>query len=247
MNTELHTEVYNIDGNQVEFYGRSNSTMDVKFNRVASIAKNYERTINNIKEDIDQFPICSKDFSNAVCAKIILSTGARVGNEDSAEGFYSEYKEPGKKVFAQTYGITTMKKEHVSFEKGIAHINFTGKKHVENHFTLDRELSYNVFMIYSCKHEPYFGIEESELTKYVKDLMGKHISTKDLRTFRANVLAYNYLMKIYKPVEIKKEARAQIKKVTEYVAKLLNNTPGVVKTSYIDPKLFEKFFPIILT
>ena len=244
---KLHIEEYLIDDKLIEFYGRSDSTMDVKFNRVARIAKNYINIVKELNENLRENKPCSSEYNLAACTYIILKTGVRVGNEDSAEGFYSDYKEKGKTVFAKTYGITTMLREHVSFSNGIATINFVGKKHVENTFVLDPKLSMIMFNVMQCNTEPLFNLDEYEVTHYVKKLISKHISTKDLRTFRANVYAYEYLNKIAPPTppETKKEARSYINKTVEYVAKKLNNTPGVVKASYVDPKLFERFFPIL--
>lgn len=234
-----------IDGESILFLGNQHSSMDVKFNRVASIAYRYQRIQDKLSSIIEKeagtMPT-SKEYNLAVASRILLATGIRIGNEDSSEGFFSEYKEKGKKVFAKTYGLTTLTADHISTTAGVVSFDFTGKKHVENTYTLNKSLSGLTAPIIASKHTPLFGIDEPELTSFIKNKLGKNYSSKDFRTFRANVYAYQVASKLPAPTS-KKEKREHIRTVAEHVSKLLNNTPQVTRSSYMDKRLFDYLWP----
>ena len=239
---------FKIDGIDILFFGNPAGSMDLKFNRVTRIAERYDKITAHLRKLIYQNSLqypANKEYCLAVASLLIIETGIRIGNEDSAEGFISEYKEKGKKVLAKTYGLTTLLPEHIEIENGIVKFDFTGKKHVENKFTLSKELSGYVMHILNSNYNPVFNTNDGELTTFIKNETSPYLSSKDFRTFRANVFGYLSAVKLPKPTT-KKERRESIKKVCEDVSAKLNNTPAVVKTSYLDPDLFAYFFPEIL-
>jgi DNA topoisomerase IB len=185
---------------------------------------------------------CSKDYSCAASLLIIMKTGMRVGNEDSAEGYYSglTYGDTAGEL-VHTYGLTTVLARHVRFKGNFAYFSFVGKKQVRNVFVLPKDLSSYVKEIKECKKPTLFGITDYELTKFVKDKVGDQFTTKDFRTMRANIYAWEAIKKYKsKKFETKKEAKEVINEVADFVSQRLNNTPGVVKKSYINPILFQE-------
>jgi DNA topoisomerase IB len=240
-----HKNNYLIDGESIVFFGNPDN-MENKFGRVAKIALNYDKYQQKLTDIISanlSFPV-NKEYRLAVALKTILETGIRIGNEDSAEGFMTTYKVEGQEVLAKTYGLTTITDEHVKVVDGIVHFDFTGKKHVENVFHLSQELSKLIIPVINSGYNPLFGITESELTSFIKQNTSVNLSSKDFRTFRANVFGYLFAKDITPP-QTKKERREAIKSVAEHVSEKLNNTVSVVKTSYLDKTLFEYFFPEI--
>lgn len=232
---------YDIGGQSILFFGNENGS-NIKFNKVAKIASRYNEIVSDIKTYLSTHPSNTKDYSATVCLYIIIETGIRIGNEDSAEGFYSDYKKEGETVFAKTYGLTTITKEHIKDNGKTIELTFTGKKHVSNTYKLDDELSSYMRTVLTNNWNPVMGITESELTKYIKKFTSPYLSSKDFRTFRANVLAYLFSLK--QPSYTTKSERNERKKaVAELVAEQLNNTVGVVRSSYVDPRLFEYMFP----
>jgi len=237
-------EKFDIEGTMIPFFGISDSSMEVKFNRVARIASRF----NIWKEQMQNYVLqnnsspTSQEYNLSVAFLIIMSTGIRVGNESSAEGFYSDYKEKGKTVFAHTYGLTTLLPEHVSVKNEIVYFNFTGKKHVQNTFELSSDLSKLVIPVIESGYSTVFNMEEPELTRFVKQHTSKHLSTKDFRTFRANVYAFEFGSTQPKYMS-KSERKDRIKDTVEKVSQQLNNTPGVVKSSYVDKRLLDYLFP----
>lgn len=240
---KLDPDRFTIDGESVLFTGNQTGSMDVKFNKVAKIASRYDKITQDLNEIIknNSGVPTSKDYNLAVATLVIIKTGIRIGNEDSAEGFYSDYKEEGKTVFAKTYGLTTLLPEHVKISNGKVQFNFTGKKHVKNTFTLSNELSKIVKPIIESGYNPVFNITEPELTRFIKNETSPYLSSKDFRTFRANVYAYQKASELPKPTT-KKEWKESVKEVHEYVSQLLNNTPQVVKRNYVDQRLFDELW-----
>ena len=236
---------FSIDGDSIEFLGNPAGSMDVKFNRVARMGQRYDIIIADLKSIINKEskkPPVSQRYSQAVALLVLANTGIRVGNEDSAEGYVSdlEYSDSyGKTV--QTFGLTTIKQEHVRTRKGIVSFDFLGKKQVENTFKLSGELSKLVIPILESNYDPVFKTSEAEFTRFVKKESSPYFSTKDFRTFRANVFAYKIAKTKSKPTT-KKEWKETVKECCEYVSGFLNNTYQVVKTSYVDPELWNHIF-----
>lgn len=241
---ELKEQIFDIDGQRVPFFGNIESTTENKFNRVAMIASRYlkiKQDMYRILQENQQFPT-NKDFNCAVALLLIMSTGIRIGNEDSAEGYMTVPYE-GSKIkpkFVKTYGLTTMLPEHVSIQNGLVELNFLGKKHVQNRFKLSPELSKLVIRVYKSGYSPVFNIDDYDLTSFIRKKTSPYFSSKDFRTFRANVFAYEAIKSLPRPTN-KKEYKEAVKSVAIYVSTRLNNTEGVVKKSYIDPRIFERF------
>ncbi|MEW5323906.1 hypothetical protein V2J23_18175, partial [Geobacillus thermoleovorans] len=89
----------------------------------------------------NRVPVSTR-YAGAVALLVVISTGIRIGNEDSAEGYVSDLKYSdnyGKEV--NTYGLATLRQEHVHVRNGIVHFDFVGKKQVDNSFKLNPALS----------------------------------------------------------------------------------------------------------
>ncbi len=232
---------YDIDGIEAVFLYSPNS-LESKFGRAAMIASRYEKIFSKmegmVRNDID-FPV-SEDYCHAVCVMLMLTTGIRIGNEDSAEG-YETVPPPNSKIkpqFVKTYGLTTMRREHALVKsQGPVKFAFLGKKHVMNYFTLREDVSKYFRRIYDSGYDPLFNTDEGRLTSFIKREVSKSLTSKDFRTFRANVYASEILLSMPKP-EDKKQYKEAISECAEYVSGKLNNTEGVVKKSYIDPQIF---------
>ena len=91
----------------------------------------------------------------------------------------------------------------------------------------------------------------------INDFLKKYgpITSKDLRTFDANILMIEYL-KIHKKEYLEASSKAKrkkiVKKALEFSSEHLNNTAGICKSSYVldelfrisieNPKVYKKHF-----
>lgn len=235
-------ETYTIEGDKISVFGKSRGSNANKFNRVAKLASMF----NEIDDKMNGFIKRGTVTHHARCAiavRLMLHTGIRIGNESSAEGYMTK-PHPNSKVepkFVQTYGLTTLSRDHVLVKKGKLYINFVGKKQVDNSFIITNGLVSQVkTLVSNNESNTLLGITAYELTKFIRKYVGKQFTPKDFRTLRANIEAWKAfkLVQALPAVQYKKDFNAEIKSIAVHVSECLNNTPGVCKKSYIDDMLF---------
>lgn len=239
-------EIHKIHDQKVGFYGKNRGSNSNKWNRVTKLAKEYNNLYTKFM-DIAYRGSNSNTFQYrcAVATLLLMETGIRIGNESSAEGYYTvphPHAKNQESKFVKTYGLTTLLKEHLQFSKnGNAHFNFCGKKQVDNTFLIPQKLRYFVIDIcIYCEEDPMFGINDYQLTKFIKKYVGKQFTPKDFRTLRANIYAWQFINEYEEP-QTKKESKLIRTEVAEQVAEKLNNTKGVCLKSYIDAELFNDY------
>jgi len=86
-----------------------------KFNRVAKIQNNWSEIDQKLRHWLENTNSMTERKVCAFAVLLMSETGIRVGNEGSAEGYVSKApKTLGQTL--KTYGLTTLKCQHVSFE-----------------------------------------------------------------------------------------------------------------------------------
>ena len=229
---------------EIVFFGKVRGNNGCKFNRASKLLSMYDSLIEKMDGMMERGSNqITHQYRLALCVKLMMTTGIRIGNESSAEG-YTTKPHPNSKVeakFVQTYGLTTMKKDHVAVSRGKIVFNFLGKKQVENTFTIkDRLLVKQIKRVIDCCGEDsLFDVTEYELNKFIKKSVGRQFSPKDFRTMRANIYAWTFYSELPELPTTKKELNEDIKEVATKVSEMLNNTPSVCKKSYIDDRLFD--------
>jgi DNA topoisomerase IB len=224
-----------------------------KWNRAVKLAGMFEALSEKFDGIIERGSYSTDNARLALACKMMMYTGIRIGNEGSAEGYMTKPHPYSKEEpkFVKTYGLTTLLREHITFRRGRAYINFLGKKHVDNTFMVEGDLARQLKqMLASHNGNTAFGITDYELTKFIKRYVGRRFTPKDFRTMRANMYAYDMLAEILERENphTKKEFNAEVKEIATYVSGMLNNTPGVCKKSYIDSYFWselETLRPII--
>jgi DNA topoisomerase IB len=83
-------------------------------------------------------------------------------------------------------------------------------------------------------------VRSSDVNQYVKEVAGERFSAKDFRTWHATVLAAMALSTRADASSLTARKRAMSAAVKE-VAEYLGNTPTVARTSYIDPRVLDRF------
>ena len=202
-----------------------------------------------------------KTLAIAVILTLIFTCGFRIGNK--------KYEKENNSV-----GLTTLKYKHLKFEKNNKIlIDFIGKKGVRNIATCDNLKIYDYLntkfknvataattaATATAKMEDYifsYGTENSKVItssdvneylrtiskRYSKDII---ITTKDLRTWNANMLFLTFFKKLRKARrgeenrDTEKIVNKDVKRAIEMVAEKLHNSYSICKKSYIDPKIIE--------
>lgn len=213
-----------------------------KFNRYAKLGKIADKAEAKFKSIVKADPT-SREGRLAYACLLMMKYGVRIGNEDSAEGYESQLP-ANIGEFVKTYGVTTLLPEHVTTEDNSLVLNFLGKKQVEQNIKIDDPLLIEAGMLYLDEIGPktWLGVDLGELTSYIKHNFGEQFVPKDLRTWCANVTAFD-LMRPYldEPQVIKQEAKEEVKMLVAGVAAKLGNTLAVAKSSYLDARMLDWF------
>ena len=169
------------------------------------------------------------------CAVRMLDRGAiRVGTEEYAKA-------------NGTIGLATLRKEHLTIARDGAHLRFTGKSG-KDHAVVIRDDDIVPLLRYLRRQVPgdellayrdadgWKDVRAADINAYLQELLGDGFSAKDFRTWRATVLAAVYLGS-HDP----SEGRKAVTSVVKAVAEDLGNTPAVARSSYIDPRVVDRF------
>ena len=175
------------------------------------------------------------------CAVRLLDRGFfRIGSEDYA-------------VTNETYGLATMRKDHVSLSGETIVFDYPaklGKRRVQA--VIDPEVAVVVAALkrrrsggdelLACKRgRRWVDIRSSDINAYVKEATGADFSAKDFRTWGATVLAAVAVAVSDGAAQTKTARQRAVTRAVKEVAHHLGNTPAVARGSYIDPRVFDRY------
>jgi len=164
----------------------------------------------------------------------------------------------GNKIYEKkygSYGLTTLHKKHIKIKKDSIKINFIGKKGVNNSCVIMNKNVQNIIKnVYklSSNDDPYIfsiynkeqkiNISINDLNKYLEEF---DITTKDLRTWNANIIFLKNLKNEFKKLdptyyEENKIKKKIIKEALKKTALSLHHTPAICKSSYIYKDILNK-------
>ena len=152
-----------------------------------------------------------------------------------------------------TYGLATMRKEHVRVEGDEVVFDYPskgGKRRVasvvdpevrEVVSALRRRRGGGEDLLAWRKGRDWVDARSEDINDYLKEQTGGDFTAKDFRTWNATVLAAVALSASW-PVARSRTARDRaIVRAVKEVAHYLGNTPAVCRASYIDPRLFDRY------
>lgn len=212
---------------------------DKKFNHMSVFGKNFSRINRHINEDMLSLKD-TKEKQIAIILKLIMECHFRVGSE--------KYLKDN-----QSYGTTTLENKHLVIKNNTAVIDFIGKKKVRNKCTIrnkrivkslkdKKKLSHKNDKLFTYRRgEKYFTIKSPDVNKYLKQF--GDFTTKNFRTWGANIELITQLLKHSKGCEINKSSNIKklLSKSIQKVSEKLHNTPSVCRSNYLDPELIQFF------
>ncbi|WP_334129952.1 DNA topoisomerase IB [Sneathiella sp.] len=168
-----------------------------------------------------------------LCAmlRILDKTGMRIGNAVSTET-------------NQTYGLTTLRKQHISVDRETVHFSFKGKGGVLIKCelydpglarALEECIHWRGVHIFAFRDAAgrRHQIRSEDINNFIHEHMGPAFSAKDFRTWRFSTLFLEEL------VRQRKRGDPSLKSVFEEIVAHTCNTPAILKSSYIHPGLLE--------
>ncbi|MCZ9337652.1 DNA topoisomerase IB, partial [Streptomyces sp. TRM76130] len=152
-----------------------------------------------------------------------------------------------------SYGLTTLLREHSCCQAGAVLFTYTGKHGKEIVQTVadpaacralqallrrkgggDRLLSY-------WERRAWHEVNGDDVNAYLKELAGLDISAKDFRTWHATVMAAVALAVSQTMSNSETARRRAIARAVREVSGYLGNTPAVCRASYVNPRVIELF------
>jgi len=212
---------------------------DTKFHRLYEFGKLIPSIRLQLEEDLAKRELCEEKVI-ATVVYLMERTYIRIGNEDYQKLYGS-------------YGLTTLKNNHVKIEGDKVHFAFKGKKGIYHEVSLkNRRLAK---IIQHCKEVPgkelfqYYddlgnrqSIDSGMVNRYIKESSGGDFSAKDFRTW-AGTLNIIRAFKSIGQAESESECKKNIVAALDDVSKKLGNTRTVCKKYYVHPgiiKLYEE-------
>lgn len=167
----------------------------------------------------------------------------------------TRYLRPGSRAYAlenESYGITTLRKRHVSFRNGGAELQFRGKAGKRRRVETDDRGT--VAVLRRCAKLPgraFFqwrdaggsvaAVHRRQLNAYIREGMGEGFSAKDFRTWAGTLICANELARSDGDADSKTARRKRIVAAVAETARRLGNTPAVCRSSYISPRVISSF------
>ena len=229
---------YDTKGRAQYIYNKSHiqEQSNKKYDHMIDFGESYKRIMNQINKDLYS-EIDSKNKQIAQILKLVINCCFRIGND--------KYMKENK-----SYGVTTLKSEHVKISKDKITIDFIGKKGVRNKCSIkNKKLSKNLRKkkktlkkddrIFSYrKKNKYYTVKSSDVNKYLKKF--GDFTTKNFRTWNANIELITQLLNFEEDETITKRKK-NVNEAVSSVAHKLHNTTSVCKKNYIDPYLIETY------
>jgi DNA topoisomerase IB len=156
----------------------------------------------------------------------------------------------------ESYGLATMRKEHVSVTSNHAiNFDFTGKSGIRHvRYVVDEPVAEIVrelkrrrgggdeLLAYRDEKGKWRDIKSPDIRAYVKEAAGDEYTAKDFRTWAGTVLAAVALATTEpERRKVKSANKRMISAAVKEVAYFLGNTPAVARAAYIDPRVFDRF------
>jgi DNA topoisomerase-1 len=162
----------------------------------------------------------------------------------------------GTETYAEqnkTYGVTTMRKRHVSLRGGEVTFDYRAKggiRHVASIVNPDvfevvsllkRRRSGGEQLFAFKEGRRWVDIKSADVNEYLKTGANGDFSAKDFRTWNATVLAAVALAISGEAARSKTALKRAEARAVKEVAHYLGNTPAVCRSSYIDPRVFDRY------
>ncbi len=174
----------------------------------------------------------------AAVVRLLETTLIRVGNDKYARDNNS-------------FGLTTMRDRHAKIEGGTVRFQFRGKSGINHSVAInDRRLAQ---VVKRCQELPgqellqYIDDEgqvrdigSDDVNEYLRTITGEDFTAKDFRTWAGTVLATIALQE-FEAFDSKVQAKKNIVRAIESVARKLGNTPSVCRKCYVHPGVIDAY------
>jgi DNA topoisomerase I len=216
-----------------------------KHDRVLRLAARLPRLRREVTEQLVS-PGLGRERVLATALRMLDIGMFRIGREEYA---------PRDEDDDGTFGLSTLRREHVCVRRGTVLVEYLGKGGIQQSVAIRDELlcravasllrrrdeAPELFVYRDAK--AWRPMRADEVNLRIKELVGNEFTAKDLRTWNATVLAAAALGERANAGAPKSQTgrRKAVVAAVREVAEMLGNTPTVARKSYIDPRVIECF------
>ncbi|MBD2037283.1 DNA topoisomerase IB [Leptolyngbya sp. FACHB-321] len=208
-----------------------------KFTRMLVFSQSLPQIRQRLEHDLS-LPGLPKEKVLAAILRLMELTRVRVGNEEYARS-------------NQSYGLTTLRDEHVDIKGSKIQFHFRGKSGVEHEIELaDKRLAK---IVKRCQDIPgqelfqyrdatgeYQAIDSGDVNAYLRAITEQDFTAKDFRTWAGTVLAAAELADIG-TFTSETGAKKNIVQAIKTVASYLRNRPATCRKYYIHPAILDAY------
>jgi DNA topoisomerase IB len=205
----------------------------------------FARDLPALREHVRSILVSSAELTHErvlACSVRLLDRGFfRIGSEDYA-------------VSNETYGLATMRKEHVRLEPGDSMVfDYPAKSGVRRVQGVVDPLSYDIVaalkrrrgggpeLLAYRENGAWRDVRSPDINAFIKDATGGDHSAKDFRTWNATLLAAVALAVSGEVADTKTGRKRAITRAIKEVSGYLGNTPAVCRASYVDPRVIDAY------
>ncbi len=231
---------------QYRYHARYRAVRDEsKYGRMIAFAKALPRIHRRTSRDLQRRGL-PKEKVLAAVVSVMEKTLIRVGNEEYAAS-------------NDSYGLTTLHDKHAKIRGATIHFDFRGKSGVEHEIDLDdprlakivkqcQDLPGEELFQYRNEKGDPVDINSADVNEYLREISsngrttsdGEHFTAKDFRTWAGTVLAATALREL-EAFDSNAQAKRNLMKAVEVVAKKLGNTKAVCRKCYIHPAVINAY------
>jgi DNA topoisomerase-1 len=220
---------------QYKYHPRWRAVRDeTKFEHMLTFGRALPKIRQRVERDLNR-PGLPREKVLAAVVRLMERTLGRVGNPEYAKQNNS-------------FGLTTLRDDHVRIEGGRIELDFRGKHGIQHHKVVSdpklarilkncQELPGQELFKYIDEDGALHHVTSEHVNAYLRETTGHHITAKDFRTWAATNLAVLEIIALNEP----RPTRKGVVTVVKHVAAQLGNTPAVCRSSYIHPRVLASY------
>jgi DNA topoisomerase-1 len=208
-----------------------------KFSRLIGFCQALPKIRRRVARDL-RSPGLSEEKVVAAVVRLLETTLIRVGNEEYAKE-------------NRSFGLTTLRDRHAEVHGRSIRLTFRGKsgRDIDAEVTDRRaarvvkqcqELPGQLLFVYMDHNGKRRLVSSEDVNAYLRDASGADYTAKDFRTWAGTVLAAVALRKA-DTFESEAEAKHNVVRAIDRVARRLGNTRAVARHSYVHPAVIESY------
>jgi DNA topoisomerase I len=223
---------------QYRYHARWRSVRDeAKYGRTLAFGRALAKIRRATERDL-KLPGLPRRKVLAAVVRLLETTLIRIGNDEYARDNNS-------------FGLTTMRDRHARVRGATLEFRFRGKSGINHTVTIDdrrlaqvvrrcQDLPGQELLQYIDEDGEVRDVGSDDVNAYLREVAGEEFTAKDFRTWAGTVLALIALQE-FEAFDSQVQAKKNVVRAIESVARRLGNTPSVCRKCYIHPGVLDAY------